>query len=157
MDNLKKNNGKQHISVNAQYIKDLSFESPEAPFSLADKSTPKVELALDVKVEPLEEESSFEVSLKIQASAIRESKNIFIVELIYAGVFTLENIPQENQNAILAIDCTSMIFPYARKIIADTTQSGGFQPLMIDPINFAALYRKKMLEQAQDNKAEQYN
>lgn len=163
MDNAIENKGKVHIAVNAQYIKDLSFESPESPESLVDKSTPKVELGLDVRVEPLgEEKESFEVSLKIQASAARESKTgesktIFIIELVYAGVFTLENIPEEDQNAVLAIECTSMIFPFARKIIADTTQSGGFQPLMIDPINFAALYRKKILEQEPDNKVEQYN
>jgi preprotein translocase subunit SecB len=138
-------NLKPHISINAQYIKDLSFENPSAPASLVgSKGHPNVELALDIHVSRLPEDGSFEVALHIDAKAISNDKPLFIVELLYAGIFTLTNIPEEDQKAILAVHCPSMIFPFARKIIADVTQDGGFQPLMIDPIDFGALFQSKM-------------
>lgn len=138
-----------HISVNAQYIKDLSFENPGAPASLAADRTqnPNVQLALDLHVVRLEDEGDvFEVALHIDAKTILNDKPLFIVELVYAGVFTLMNIDKEDQKAILGIHCPAMIFPFARKVIADVTQDGGFQPLMIDPIDFGALFHKKMME-----------
>lgn len=138
-----------HISVNAQYIKDLSFENPGAPASLAADRTqsPNVQLALDLHVVRLEDEGDvFEVALHIDAKTLLNDKPLFIVELVYAGVFTLTNIEKEDQKAILGIHCPAMIFPFARKVIADVTQDGGFQPLMIDPIDFGALFHKKMME-----------
>lgn len=136
-----------HISINAQYIKDLSFENPSAPASLVDKKQPSVSLALDIQISRLPEEAVFEVALHIDAKAEVDGKTLFVAELLYAGIFTLTNIPQEDQNALLAIHCPAMIFPFARKILADVTQDGGFQPLMIDPIDFGALYHKKMMEE----------
>lgn len=141
-----------HISINAQYIKDLSFENPGAPASLVDKKQPSVSLALDIQVSRLPEEDVFEVGLHIDAKAEAQGKTLFVAELLYAGIFTLTNIPQEDQNALLAIHCPAMIFPFARKIIADVTQDGGFQPLMIDPIDFGVLYHKKMMEESEEGK-----
>ena len=135
-----------HISVNAQYIKDLSFENPSAPRSLAFSARPQIELSLDLNISRLPEENFFEVELNIEAKANSEDQTLFIVDLKYAGVFNLINIPEEQQQPLLAIHCPSMIFTFARKIIADVTQDGGFQPLMIDPIDFAALYHKKLAE-----------
>lgn len=135
-----------HISINAQYIKDLSFENPSAPRSLALSVRPQIELSLDLNIARLPEENFFEVELNIEAKADCQEQTLFIIDLKYAGVFNLINIPQEQQQALLAIHCPSMIFPFARKIIADVTQDGGFQPLMIDPIDFAALYHKKLAE-----------
>jgi preprotein translocase subunit SecB len=135
-----------HISVNAQYIKDLSFENPSAPRSLALSVRPQIELSLDLNISRLPEENFFEVELNIEAKASSEEQTLFIIDLKYAGVFNLINIPEEQQQLLLAIHCPSMIFPFARKIIADVTQDGGFQPLMIDPIDFAALYHKKLAE-----------
>lgn len=144
------NDSMPHIAVNSQYIKDLSFENPEAPGSLAAvKGTPKIDLSLDLNVRPLPEDDFFEVELNIEAEAKFEEQRLFIVALTYAGVFHLINIPQEQRDALLAVHCPAIIFPFARKIIADATQDGGFQPLMIDPIDFGALYHKKMTEQQQ--------
>jgi preprotein translocase subunit SecB len=140
-----------HIAINAQYIKDLSFENPGAPASLAIKNQPKVELALDIHVSKLPEDNVFEVALHINAKGTSEEKPLFIAELVYAGVFTLINIPDEDKDMLLAIHCPSMLFPFARKIIADATQDGGFQPLMIDPIDFGALYHKKMTEELEED------
>lgn len=137
-----------HISVNAQYIKDLSFENPKAPSSLAALSShPQLDLTLDIDIQKLHEENFYEVELTIKAAANNEKfATLFLVELKYAGVFNLINIPLDQHQMILSIHCPAMIFPFARKIIASVTQDGGFQPLMIDPIDFGALYHKKMME-----------
>jgi len=134
-----------HIAINAQYVKDLSFENPNAPESLITE-TPNIELSLDLNITSRTEENFYEVELSIEATAISEEKKLFIVELKYAGIFNLINIPEDQHHALLAVHCPAMIFPFARKIIADVTQDGGFQPLMIDPIDFGALYNKKMME-----------
>ena len=139
--------GMPHIAVNAQYIKDFSFENPGAPGSLAtmDKS-PQIDLALDLNVQKLPEENYYEVEISISAKALSSQKTLFVVDLKYAGVFNLINIPEEQIQMLLAVHCPSIIFPYARKIIADATQDGGFQPLMIDPVDFGVLYSKKMMQ-----------
>ena len=92
------------------------------------------------------EEDFFEVEISIEAKAFNENQTLFVVDLKYAGIFHLININDEEKKLLLAIHCPAMIFPFARKIIADVTQDGGFQPLMIDPIDFGALYHKKILE-----------
>ena len=136
-----------HIAVNAQYIKDLSFENPGAPGSLAnpDKS-PQIDLSLDLNIQNLPEENYYEVEISINAKASSNQKTLFVVDLKYAGVFNLINIPQDQMEMLLAVHCPAIIFPYARKIIADSTQDGGFQPLMIDPVDFGILYSKKMMQ-----------
>ena len=144
-------NTRPHISVNAQYIKDLSFENPGAPGNLGvDKNNPQVDLALDLHVSRMEDSNVFEVALHIDAKALVGGKPLFVVELVYAGIFMLTNIDEEDQKAILAIHCPAMIFPFARKVIADVTQDGGFQPLMIDPIDFGALYQRKVMAENED-------
>ena len=139
--------GAPHIAVNAQYIKDFSFENPGAPGSLAtmDKS-PQIDLSLDLNIQKLPEEDYYEVEISISAKASSNKKTLFVVDLKYAGVFNLINIPEEQIQMLLAVHCPSIIFPYARKIIADATQGGGFQPLMIDPVDFGVLYSKKMMQ-----------
>lgn len=136
-----------HVSVNAQYVKDLSFENPGAPAILAklDKS-PQIDLSLDLRINKMQEDGYFEVEIIINAEANAGQDKLFIVDIVYAGVFHLINIPDEQIEMILAVHCPAVIFPFARKIIADVTQDGGFQPLMIDPIDFGALYAKKLSE-----------
>lgn len=146
-----------HISVNSQYLKDLSFENPNAPYSIgALTEAPEVDIALDVNVTKLEEIDTYEVSLKIETKAVnpKDSKIVFVVDLEYAGIFTLQNIPNDQKTILLGVHCPAMLFPFARKILASVTQDGGYQPLMIDPIDFGALFQKKMLEeQAAEGKA----
>jgi preprotein translocase subunit SecB len=142
-----------HIAVNAQYIKDFSFENPGAPGSLANMtSTPQIDLALDLNIQKMPEDDYFEVEIAISAKAMNEASTLFIVDLKYAGIFNLINIPEEQMEMLLAVHCPSIIFPYARKIIADVTQDGGFQPLMIDPVDFGILYGKKMMEKSGHDK-----
>jgi preprotein translocase subunit SecB len=134
-----------HISVSAQYIKDLSFENPNSPHSLGNIGpSPSIDLSLDLRVQKMEENSLFEVQLMINAKTENEDKTLFIVDLVYAGVFQILNVPEEQMEVVLAVHCPSIIFPFARKIVADVTQDGGYQPLMIDPIDFGMLYAKKL-------------
>ena len=136
-----------HIAVQVQYLKDFSFENPNAPAILTNiDKAPKIDLALDLRVQKLEEKEHYEVELSITAKALIDGKTMFVVDLKYAGIFHLINIPQEQIEMLLAVHCPAIIFPYARKIIADATQDGGFQPLMIDPVDFGILYSKKMME-----------
>ena len=145
--NLQDNNTPgSRIAINAQYVKDLSFESPNAPQSLVGiKTAPKIDLKLDLAATPLSE-TTFEIALTIKAAADTEEQNLFLVELCYAGVFTLENVPAEQQEFLLLAYCPSLLFPFARRVIADATRDGGFQPLMIDPIDFAVLYAQRKQE-----------
>ena len=153
---MKEDQAQPHIAVQAQYIKDFSFESPNAPASLVaiDKS-PQTDISLDLNIKKLPEENYFEVELSISAKVSSNDKVLFLVDLKYAGVFHLINIPEESIDMLLAVHCPAMIFPYARKIIGDATQSGGFQPLMLDPIDFGVLYGKKIAEQEEEYENEQ--
>ena len=146
-------NNQPQVVINTQYVKDLSFESPEAPACFLEiKSTPKIDLALDIKVQHLEKDS-YEVVLKVNAKALLKEKSLFVVELEYAGLFSIKNIEKEDQKEqILLIYCPSLIFPFARRVIADVTRDGGFQPLMVNPIDFSALYMQQKKQQEKDNK-----
>jgi len=136
-----------HISVNAQYVKDLSFENPGAPQTLGGfAKSPEIDLSLDLNVQKMPEEDFFEVEITISAKATVDQTTLFIVDLKYAGVFHLLNIQDEQKEMLLAVHCPAILFPFARKILADVTQDGGFQPLMIDPIDFGILYSKKLME-----------
>jgi preprotein translocase subunit SecB len=143
-------NPAHQLVINAQYVKDLSFESPSAPMSLTIKTQPKIDISLNLEVKNLQQDS-FEVSIAITAKATNDEGNLFLVELNYAGIFTIMNIPDEQKEMILLVYCPSILFPFARRIIADATRDGGFQPLMIDPIDFATLYHKRNTEVAPSN------
>lgn len=143
------------ISVEAQYIKDLSFENPNAPSSLAGAGKPTIDLSLDLHVLRVSEDKDvFEVVITIEANATSNKDTLFVLELKYAGVFTVSGVAEDERRVILGVHCPALLFPYARNIISDVTQSGGFQPLMLDPIDFGALFRSKMMESAAeaDNK-----
>lgn len=131
------------ISVNGQYIKDLSFEVPSAPGIFADmrEQSPDIPIHVDINAAKLEE-GLFEVVLHLKIEAHLPDKPVFIVELAYAGLFTL-NVPTEHLQPVLLIECPRILFPFARNIIADVTRDGGFPPLMLQPIDFVALYRSR--------------
>lgn len=132
------------IRVLAQYVKDLSFENPGLFTSQQGSSAPEIELGIDVKVEPgPAKDSIFAVELKLSARAKRQETVVFIVELVYVGVFQLQEARREDMEPILLIECPRLLFPFARRIIADITREGGHPPLMIDPIDFVGLYRQQ--------------
>ena len=134
------------INVNAQYVKDLSFENPGAPHSLASADAPQIEVNVDVGAQAVGE-NQYEVQLRITATAERESAKVFVTEVVYAGIFTIANATEETLQPLMLIECPRFLFPFARQIVADATRDGGFPPLLLEPIDFAQLY---MNAQAQE-------
>ena len=135
------------LSVLAQYIKDLSFENPNAPRSLMPGQQPQINIQINVGANNLAE-SDYEVTLTIEGKAETAGKVMFSFELIYGGVFRLLNIPRENLSPMLLIECPRLLFPFAREIVATSVRDGGFPPLMLDPVDFVGLYRQNMERQA---------
>jgi preprotein translocase subunit SecB len=137
------------LNVLAQYVKDQSFENPNAPRSLQQQQTaPTINIQINVNAKPLQE-NDYEVELKIEGRAEVPGLFLFSFDLLYAGVFRIVNVPQENLHAVIMIECPRLLFPFARETIATSVRNGGFPPLMIDPVDFVSLYRQKMAEQAQ--------
>ena len=137
------------MNVLAQYVKDFSFENPHAPNSLRPREkAPEISININVNPTPLSD-TDFEVELKLDAKAMDGEEVLFNVEMVYAGVFRLQGIPQEALQAAVLIECPRLLFPFARQIMADATRNGSFPPLMIDPVDFAQLFRQRMAEQQQ--------
>ena len=151
------------LMVNAQYVKDLSFEVPGAPeiFSTL-KAQPNVNINLDVQARRLTDgQDVFEVTLQIKAEAMEapaptngstngtgtgdapSGKPVFIAELSFCGVFTLTGVPPESVEPVLLVECPRLLFPYARNILADVTRDGGFPPVLLQPIDFVALWQNR--------------
>jgi preprotein translocase subunit SecB len=143
------------IHVLGQYVKDISFENPGAPRTLrASEAAPNLDVNVNVNARP-QSQTDFEIELKLDAKAVRGEETLFIVEVTYAGVFQIRNVPQEHVHPLLLIECPRLLFPFARQIIADATRQGGFPPLLIDPVDFAALYRQRVAQAAQQRDAAQ--
>jgi preprotein translocase subunit SecB len=138
------------VQVVGQYIKDLSFENPGAPNNPAIR--PQIELNVDLQARQIEREH-YEVELKLRIAAKGEEHSLFLLELVYAGLFMLHNIPDEVRQQVLLIEAPHIMFPFARRIVADVVRDGGMPPLMIEPIDFAALYRAKLAEMQQGSSA----
>ena len=138
--------GAQQLIVNAQYVKDLSFENPRAPQSLIQQNAqPSVDINVDVKAQNLGPDV-FEVILTINATARTEDEPVFLVELAYGTVVTVKNAPQEMLAPLVLVETPRIVFPFARAVIANATRDGGFPPLMINPIDFAELLRRHQEE-----------
>ncbi|HVZ14220.1 MAG TPA: protein-export chaperone SecB [Bauldia sp.] len=134
-----------NLNVLTQYVKDFSFENPGAPQSLRMRpgSSPNINISIGVQSAPLGN-NEFEVELRIDARATDGQAVMFAIELVYAGVFRFTNIPPEQARAVALIECPRLIFPFARQIVADASRNGGFPPLLIDPVDFVAMYRQQM-------------
>ncbi len=138
--------GTPPLVVHGQYIKDFSFEVPGAPQIFQElEDSPQIHIDVDTKAQELHQDI-YEVVLTITANATGEGKTAFILELSYAGVFGV-NLPRENHNPVVMIEAPRLLFPFARSLIADVTRDGGFPPLMLSPIDFAALYQERQQEQ----------
>jgi preprotein translocase subunit SecB len=132
------------LNVVAQYIKDFSFENPNAPRSLQPSGeAPQINIQINVEAQPLSD-TDIEVSLKLEGKAEAQGNLMFGFELVFAGIFRIRNVPQESLNAIVLIECPRLLFPFAREIIATAVRNGGFPPLLLDPVDFVSLYRQKM-------------
>jgi preprotein translocase subunit SecB len=135
------------LNVLAQYTKDLSFENPNAPASLApQEQQPSINIQINVNANKLAD-TEFEVTLMVEGKAESGSQVMFSFELAYAGVFRIANVPDENLHPLVMIECPRLLFPFAREIIATAVRDGGFPPLMLDPVDFVGLYRQNMERQ----------
>lgn len=134
------------IQIVGQYVKDLSFENPGAPASFAQR--PAIDLGVDLQARRMDNDH-FEVELKLRVTAQNGDKPVFLLELVYGGLFQIQNIPEDVVQQVLLIDAPHMLFPFARRIVADVVRDGGMPPLMIEPIDFAALYRAKAAQAQQ--------
>ena len=138
------------LEFSTQYIKDLSFENPMSPNSLIGQTAPQVQVDIQVQVQPLdgapntETFKPYEVILILRANAMRGSETLFVVDLSYAGIFTPINIPEAELQPLLMIEAPRLLFPFARAQVATLTRDGGFPPLLINPIDFAALYQQQI-------------
>ena len=148
----------QPLVVNIQYVKDLSFEVPNAPAIYSTlRAQPNVNINLDVNARRLQDgQDVFEVTLQIKAEAKdptpsngAEPATVFIIELAYCGVFTLTDVPENTVEPVLLVECPRLLFPYARNILADVTRDGGFPPVLLQPIDFVALWQSRRAQVAQ--------
>jgi preprotein translocase subunit SecB len=136
----------QTLNVLAQYVKDLSFESPGAPQSLRGRDkAPGIAINVNVGANPLSDKE-FDVNLTLNAKASVGEEVLFNVELLYGGVFRIEGFQQEHMLPLLFIECPRLLFPFARQIVADATRNGGFPPLLLDPIDFGQMFQRKIAE-----------
>jgi preprotein translocase subunit SecB len=141
------------LVVNVQYIKDLSFEVPNAPAVYATlRAAPRVDINLDVQARRAQEgQNVFEVTLAIRAEATEPTGNgseargarVFLAELAYSGVFTLTGLPDNAIEPVLLVECPRILFPFARNILSDVTRDGGFPPVALQPIDFVSLWQSR--------------
>jgi preprotein translocase subunit SecB len=139
--------GQPQVGVLSQYVKDLSFENPGAPWpGGGPQGQPAINIAVDVQARRLNDEN-FEVELRISAEAKAQDQAVFMAEVLYGGLFLLRNVPQESLEPFLLIEGPRLLFPFVRRVLADLTRDGGFPPLMVEPIDFAQLYRQRLAQQ----------
>ena len=151
----KKGNGQAQAApefrLQKMYIKDLSFENPNAPevFIMTQQNEPKVEVNLQLKNRKIDDDH-WEVTLEVTAKVTNkedEEKVMFIIEIEHGGVYLMKNIPQEHMEMVLAVDCPTLLFPFTRQIISQVSVDGGYVPFQMEPINFAALYHNTKQKQ----------
>lgn len=143
------------LFLRAQYVKDLSFENPRMPEGLSlGERQPRIDVNVDVQGRGMEQPGVFEVVLRMMVSAKDEETPVFITELVYGGVFALQNIPVEQVEPLLLIECPRLLFPFARRILADATRDGGYPPLLLDPIDFVELYRQHQAQAQMQGEAQ---
>ncbi|MCF8186720.1 MAG: protein-export chaperone SecB [Sulfuritalea sp.] len=136
------------FSIEKIYVKDASLEIPNAPQIFTDRSQPQVGIELSNFAQQLEA-SVFEVAIKVTVTSKIEDKTVFLVEVTQAGIFQIRNVPEENLEMIVGITCPNILFPYARETVSDLVVRAGFQPVLLNPINFEALFAQQKQQQAE--------
>lgn len=132
------------LGILLQYVKDFSFENPNAPRSIAPSGQqPAININISVDATPLTE-TDVEVTLRLDGKAELQGLLLFGFELLYAGVFRIQNVPADSLQPTVLIECPRLLFPFAREIVASATRNGGFPPLLLEPVDFVAVYRQRM-------------
>lgn len=136
------------FNIEKIYVKDASLEIPNAPQIFTDRTQPQVAIELSNFAQQIEA-NVFEVAIKVTVTSKIEDKTVFLVEVTQAGIFHIRNVPEENIEMIVGITCPNILFPYARESISDLVIRGGFQPVLLNPINFEALFAQQKQQQAE--------
>ncbi|PKO50596.1 MAG: protein-export chaperone SecB [Betaproteobacteria bacterium HGW-Betaproteobacteria-20] len=140
------------FSIEKIYVKDASLEIPNAPQIFTDRMQPQVNIELSNAAQALEE-GVFEVAIKVTVTSKIEDKTVFLVEVTQAGIFQIRNVPEENLDMIIGITCPNILFPYAREAVSDLVVRAGFMPVLLNPINFEALFAQQKQQQAEQAEA----
>ena len=130
------------VGILTQYVKDLSFENPNAPGIYQAQTQPQINVEFNIATAKLNEEI-YEVSLRVEVRATIESQTAFAVDLLYAGLIGMRNVAEEDAQPFLLAEAPRILFPFARQVIAQTVQDGGFPPLLLEPMDFHALYLQR--------------
>ncbi len=143
------------LRMQKMYIKDLSFENPNAPdiYLMPQKEDPNVEVNLQLKHRKIKDDN-YEIALEITAKITakgEEEKTMFILEIEHAGVFLIKNVPEEHMEMVLAVDCPTLLFPFTRQIVSQVSIDGGFAPFLMEPINFMGLFQNAKKQKEQSN------
>jgi preprotein translocase subunit SecB len=136
------------FSIEKIYVKDASLEIPHAPQIFTDRTQPQISIELGNFAQMLEQ-GVFEVAIKVTVTSKIEDKTVYLVEVVQAGIFQIRNVPEENMEMIVGITCPNILFPYARETVSDLVVRAGFQPVLLNPINFEALFAQQKQEQAE--------
>lgn len=134
------------VAMIAQYVKDLSFENPNAPIIYQAPEQPKIDVQFNIGTNPVGDDVH-EVALKIEVTATMGDTTGYAVELLYAGLFGIRNVPDEHLAPFLLAEAPRLLFPYARRVVSDAIRDGNFAPLMLEPIDFGALYMAQVEQQ----------
>ncbi len=140
------------FGIEKLYVKDASIEVPNAPQIFTERTAPQVNVELANAAQKLDE-GIFEVTIKVTVTAKIGDKTAFLVEATQAGIFAVRNVPEENLEPILAVTCPNILFPYAREAVSDMVTRAGFAPVLLNPINFEALYMQQKEQAARAAKA----
>ncbi|MBC7756212.1 MAG: protein-export chaperone SecB [Bdellovibrio sp.] len=145
-------NAQPGFAIEKLYVKDASLEIPNAPQIFTDRTPPQVSVELGNSAQKLDE-GIFEVAIKVTVTSKIGDKVAFLVEATQAGIFGIRNVPEDNMEMILAITCPNILFPYARETVSDLVTRAGFAPVLLNPINFEALYMQQKEQAANAAKA----
>lgn len=141
------------LQIVTQYIRDLSFENIAVQKGLAAEGKPDVKVQVNLDAQKRGDDR-YEVAVKLKADSVIEDKQVFILELDYAGLFVIQNVPDDQMHALLMIECPRLIFPFVRRLVSDVTRDGGYPPLNLEIIDFLALYRAEIARRQSLAKAE---
>lgn len=140
------------VHCHSQYVKDLSFENPNAADAALsnENEAPNVDMNVQIQARALRPDL-YEVSLTVEGKAVRGDKHVFVAELDYAGLFVIQNVPKEHLEPVLYIHCPTLLFPFARQVLAEVTRNGGYPPLLLNPVDFAQLYQQQTAQRQPGN------
>jgi preprotein translocase subunit SecB len=142
-------NAQPGFGIEKLYVKDASIEVPNAPQIFTDRTGPQVNVELGNSAQKLDD-GIFEVSIKVTVTAKIGEKTAFLVEVTQAGIFAIRNVPEENLEVIVSVTCPNILFPYAREAVSDMVTRAGFAPVLLNPINFEALFMQQKQQQAEN-------